>query len=735
MPEISSYVGPLRAIALTSCVLLGAFGVVSPVLSLQRQLDRLFASALVAFLFIVLGLESLSLFHAMSLGPVVLLSTAFGGVGLTAWFCRGKTPLGQTPADGSRGDSKWERLAITLGGMLAGWALLYYLLRGLLLPVMTVSDAPIYHLFFAVRWWQAGWIELVPTPFGELAASYFPANGDLWLTWLVITEEGGTLAKVGQWPFAFLGGLAIHGLGRQCGVRGSAAMVPAVLWLTTFLVLFSASLANVDLIFGVWFLVAVYFWTRFREERQMGDRGLVPLLFASLASGIVVGTKSVGLAFVALLLGFLLPSIGRGHGRWTRLAIVLLGIALPSAFWFSRNLWLTGNPLYPLELRLFEVEWLRGWYTTDAMKQSGYHLPPSDWPILLDRLSLVVDLRLLWLWPVSLLVGLGTLSRRGIASHSWLPAWFAALAIAQVLLFWFVIPYNTQERFLLPALGLGIVPLALLVERRPWLRFCILCLVAWHLVTPAWGTRFALEGRVERVLLLPVLREPLSQGSLVHAAALPLGILVAGMLAMTRRSIAPWGAVIVLLAASMFATSPLRRALANRPELAFYPSADFGLRLLPAWLALEEATRGTPAKVAYAGTNLPYYLSGSHLRNRVRYVDVAGRVDWRPNLDHEDRRNQGLHVTSPNPWPDWYREQPNFDRWLEALDSLGVEFLFVARENRHGREEESRGPPPFPIELAWADAHPERFERLPTSMEQPTPWARAYRVKRPTPGE
>ena len=53
-------------------------------------------------------------------------------------------------------------------------------MRSLLLPVKVVSDGPIYHLWFAARWWQDGALELIAAPFGDNVVTYFPAVGDLW---------------------------------------------------------------------------------------------------------------------------------------------------------------------------------------------------------------------------------------------------------------------------------------------------------------------------------------------------------------------------------------------------------------------------------------------------------------------------------------------------------------------------------------------------------------------------
>ena len=38
-----------------------------------------------------------------------------------------------------------------------------------------------------------------------------------------------------------------------------------------------------------------------------------------------------------------------------------IAILLPCSFWFARNLWITGNPLYPLDVSLFNHRILCGW--------------------------------------------------------------------------------------------------------------------------------------------------------------------------------------------------------------------------------------------------------------------------------------------------------------------------------------------------------------------------------------
>ena len=715
-------------------------------------LDRLFATAVIGFVLILLGMEALSLVGGIGVPGALGISGFALVVGLAfAWIERrgdgnrsqqrasgptvvgvgsdASTALCATSADGPPAASSRFVGGLTL--VVAAWAAAHYLLRGIALPVETVSDAPIYHLYFAIRWWKAGHLELAPTPFGELAATYFPANGDVWLCWLVVGSGGELPAKVGQWPFLLLGAASIYGLGRLVGAGWSAALFPAAIWMSVPAVLAFSPVANVDLIFTGFYLVAVYFLIRYWHERDPHALALM-----ALACGVAIGTKAVGLVFAVPLVVTALAVGWRGGNPTRDVALVIAGLLLPCAYWFLRNLYWTGNPLYPLHTELFGRTVLEGWYDRAAMLVSGYHLSPTDWRAFLDRFTAVVDLRLAWLWPVALLGGLsfaGARSRphaerRGVIA-------LTVLAVVLMLVYWFVIPYNTQERFLLPALALGLAPLALLLQGRRWLQAAVLALLVWHLMTPLWQTQFRLNPSNRGAVLLPWDGGRLSGGVVVSGLALPLALGLAwAVLERTRRF--RWIVCgFVVTAGGILAAWPAVRARGRTPELRFYPATYFAPNLLPAWLALEEARGPDGARVAYAGTNLPYYLFGRDLKNEVHYVNVNEHADWLLHDYHRSRRQAGDVELASDPWPAWYRDEPDYDAWLENLRDARIEYLFVARENQHGKRDVREGISEFPVERRWARDHPEVFEpvRLTFQSGAGDPSAELYRVKEAAP--
>ena len=384
-----------------------------------------------------------------------------------------------------------------------------------------------------------------------------------------------------------------------------------------------------------------------------------------------------------------------------------VGLLLPCGFWYGRNLLLTGNPVYPVQIEVVGVPVFHGWYDRAAMLRSGYHLRTDDLTPLAERLTAVIDIRLgsfwhefegtgswwvacllalaaihVFCWPVALLTGL-VAPLRGLSHWNkdqpnwrdrWMRVGLSVLSLAYVGIFWWVVPYQSQERFLFPAVGLAIVPLARLLQGRRWLQL---------------GTVVVLLAHV--TLHLPLVREL----GLPH----------------------PW------------AVAPGK----------FYPSWDFAPNLLPAWEAVEKhssphapLTLPSPlrgegrvrggTRVAYAGTNLPYYCFGRGLRNRVYYVNVNDHANFLPHDYHLARLAAGRTELARDPWPNWYREAPSYEAWLANLHSQGIDLLLVARENQHGRRRRDRVPP-FPMEQQWARAHPEHFEELAVA-----PWAWVYRL-------
>jgi Dolichyl-phosphate-mannose-protein mannosyltransferase len=728
-------------------LLLGSYWIARHGFKQPRGGQAILATALIFWVAATLGLEVLGSARALALAPMLawaLFVCAIGGA--VRWY-RGHADL-ERATDMGAASVSWEAI-VSLALVLS--AAVGLGMRSLLLGVKVVSDGPIYHLYFAARWWKAGRLFLVASPFGENAATYFPANGDLWLTWLMATWGGDRLAKVGQAPFLVVAALAAYACARRLGAGRSASVV-ATCWFASSspLLLFSFE-PNVDTIFVAGYLMAAYFFLR----ASTGEGDTASYCLGALAAGAALGTKSVGVVFVPPLLCLALVAIMvQRVGARTRLirTALILGVPVVSGgFWYIRNALLTANPLYPLEVRMLGRTVLPGWYLTDAMRTSPYYLPATEWRALGDIMLGVLDPRLAPFWIASLFAGwmIGNAKSEGAKR---LIAIFSFMAVLNVVLYWVCIPYRTQQRFMLQALGLAVVPLAITLDRSRWLMRGAVVLLALHILTPQGWPFAGPDGSIPWDLtpLIPnAMPDPVSMSSRMGTALRPdenmrsvwplarlLGTVIFALATVwawtwifgdSRRSrpraklVVALGSSALLLMVGTIDAVPV--GLDSR--LTFYPGFPDFIR---GWLALESRSGVAGARVAYTGTNIPYYLLGQGLRNDVRYINIDRHRDWLLHDYHREALTRG-NGTWPNSRPGWDRIQPDYQAWVDNLDAAGIQLVVITRTNPREGAHNAADSNNFPIERQWADAHPERFEPIYGQRER-DPWFRLYRFQR-----
>jgi hypothetical protein len=727
----------------------GAWWLVGSGLRQTRWLDRTLAACVLGLSWCVLGLEILGTAGLLRVGPLLLWSSVLFAAGLfVAWRGRRRSV---PPSAGQTAPEPWRAETI-LSISLVLWVCVELGMQSLLLPVKVVSDGPIYHLYFAVRWWKAGRLFLVAAPFGENGATYFPANGDLWFTWLMATWGGDRLAKVGQAPFLLIAVAAAAGLARTLGAsRNSSALAACWFVTSTSLLIFSFE-ANVDTIFVACYLTAAHFWLRY----ALAEAGPAALILGGLAAGLALGAKPVGVVLVPPVLVLAVAAIAVGTRSWgeflTSFTAILASTFLTSGFWFLRNFWLTGNPLYPLHLELLGLPVLRGWYGPQAMRSSIYYLPVSDWRALLDTLLAVADPRLAPLWLAAICGAWAAGSKQSPAIDRW--TWrLSALAVLNIALYWLCIPYRTQQRFMLQGLGLATAPLARWFDRSRGLRLAAAVLLAMHVLTPQnwplsrrpdeipWDFSPMIPSAIDAPLSLYArLGHALQPGHTTVALIRLIVLLCMGCCAMLavwavcrkstmrrgrRRSwVLAMAATLFLMMLGVFDTGVLqidRRALFYPPYPEFYAG----------WQSLESFSGPSGTRVAYAGTNIPYYLFGSGLRNEVYYVNIDAHRDWLLHDYHKAAMARG-EPTWPNSRPGWDRAEPDFHAWLANLEAHRIGLLVVTRVNPGEGAHNIADADGFPLERRWAETHRELFEPLYGQAECDRLF-RLYRFRGPSP--
>ena len=696
-------------------------------------LSYLVAAAVLSWTWVTLGLQTLGFLGFLERAPLLGWCMVGGllSLGLTAFSAR---PGSTAWRDDLSPEPRPQPLLMILISALLLWLGLTLTARSLMSPVKVVSDGPIYHLYFANRWWEEGRIHWIASPFGESAATYFPANGELWFTWLITSWGGDRLARIGQLPFLVLSCITLYGLIRRLGCSIAASYL-AVAWFATLLPLALFSLEpNVDTIFLAGYLVSVYFAYLYLNE-EANPRLLI---LSGLGAGLALGTKPTALVFIPpwlLLLSYLVLRTRSSSPRWTSLLALWAACVLPSGVWMIRNLAVTGNPWYPLHLELFGRVLLQGWYPRSAMWKSPFFISVRNWRALVDNLILVLDARLTLIWVAAALGlwGMG-LSKATPIKRRWIVG-FCLLGLLNVALYWLVIPYRTQQRFMLHGIALLTVPLAALFYRWTSLRWICLGLLAIHLLTNMnWP--FAAADQISpwslEKLIAPVgdsmIRIPLNAQDWVSVIQPPRDLLEGMHQSYFRMRLGLGFISLVVAALWVFSKRSLRARfllVAGTSGLALaaacgwiglwlgtlnyqYPEFEY----YPAWTFLEGISPSRGSRIAYAGTNLPYYLLGKGTRNQVSYVNIDEHPTWQMHHYQQAALAAGGPKLWDSPRPGWDRMSPDISAWLTNLQNQRVEFLFVAQANPAEGEFNCVDPENFPIERVWADQHPDRFKLI-----------------------
>ncbi|MFQ5653196.1 MAG: hypothetical protein ACE5GW_00520, partial [Planctomycetota bacterium] len=310
-------------------------------------------------------------------------------------------------------------------------------------------DSLTYHLMLPARWIERGSLELLPTPFGDIALTYTPAAVEGFFLGLMLPGGSDLLARVGQLPFLLLGALLVTqlaaGSGDAPGACGrddrrgrlsSAIAALIFLFLPELLIQGTGSMADVAAC--AWFLAAF--------QRLEGWR----------LGGMFLGSRYTSVVFTPLLL---LPLLRRPGPRWRDWGILAAAALLTGAYPYLRNLILTGNPIYPLQVEIGGRVLLPGLFTHSATEASPFHVQGLEmaWRGLLLPAFGIAGLA----W-----AGLGALAP-WVARHA-RGRRLAATAAGMILLHFAVVPYDSNLRFLFPAWGLLSAAAAASLGARGW---------------------------------------------------------------------------------------------------------------------------------------------------------------------------------------------------------------------------------------------------------------------------
>jgi len=544
-------------------------------------------------------------------------------------------------------------------------------------------DSLNYHFTFPVEWIKHGNLNMPITINDDPTPTYYPINNNLIYLWLIFPFKNVFLADIGQAPFFIMAFLACYSIARKLNLNREYSFIAASLFSITPNYFKQIEFGYADIMMAALFLISLNFLLLLNRDFRFRN-----LFFVSISSGIFLGTKTVCIPYSAILTVFLLyifignvKSLGlkkiSGCFLFFTTVFILFG-----GFGYIRNFILTGNPLYPLNARIFGYHIFKG-----VMHAVTYraHWLREDFNLykLFFREGMGVQFVLLFFPAMILSLPIMFIKNRRKAMDFNL-FYVLLLPLLLYLTFRYLIP-QLWTRFLYPFLGVSAIASVYMLSKLkvPNKAIKIITIVCFL------GSIAELAGHAELgfcllaslliYLLLPIIVKVVSNKKLVLKLAL-IGIILF--------------AITLKILAIDYDKNEFRRYVTNSP---------LWREETLAWRWLNENTDGN--RIAYVGRPVPFPLYGTNFKNDVYYVSVNekppvlhafkdGHLEWGYNYYniHMKIREDGN-----------YREKANFNIWHNNLLIEKTDYLFVYRLHQTDFTI-------FPIEDEWAKKHPRKFE-------------------------
>jgi hypothetical protein len=332
---------------------------------------RLLSAMVIATALVLLPVQVLAAFELAGwIGPIRIWALTGVQLGVLAaialWTLRrapAKNQVDEALTRGSFPPGKLPAVTWISGAVLAGSYLIFT--ANLVSSYPSGWDALTYHLPVALHWLQNGSLRIA-----SLSAWQYglPGNAEIGMMLLMSTGREALAPAVNVFAIVLLG-VAVYGVAFQLA-RGKKSAVAAVtlIALSMPIVEFQSFSGYVDL-FGTAFLsAAVALFLARKEMLRAGTKGspsTILLFLSAIACGVSIGTKPVFYVYAAVYCWVVAVMLMRESGInsrafWRGIGVVAAGVLLTSVFWFGRGFAATGNPLFPMQVKLGKHVLFRG---------------------------------------------------------------------------------------------------------------------------------------------------------------------------------------------------------------------------------------------------------------------------------------------------------------------------------------------------------------------------------------
>ena len=222
-------------------------------------------------------------------------------------------------------------------------------------------DPLTFHLPNVARWIQTGTVWQIDQFVPLLAQGNYPHNGDALLLSTVLPWHNDFLVRLPITFYLVALAVAVFAVARELGAtRAASALAAAVVVSMPVVGLATIPRALPDSLMWATYTCGVLFLLRHARTRRRSD-----LVVAGVALAIACGTKWYGVSSVPVVIGIWLVArllaarraaqpgaLKRALGE----GVLVGGLAfLGTALWLVRNLALSGNPVFPLQVKPFGI--------------------------------------------------------------------------------------------------------------------------------------------------------------------------------------------------------------------------------------------------------------------------------------------------------------------------------------------------------------------------------------------
>jgi hypothetical protein len=348
-----------------------------------------------------------------------------------AWAAGPRAPRAALGGVCARQAAKGMRWWTIAWGMLASLLLARVALHGLW-AFPSDWDTLAYHVPLVDHWLRNGTLYVPACAFW-----YSPGNNEALGLWLVAPFSGDFLIALNNLPALILLASAAVELLSAFGVSPSLSHLASMAIVATRATWRQIVSAENDVAVAALFLAMLVYGLRYARRGRRAD-----LALASLAVGLLSGVKyyALGYAGVAGLAVLSIVAVLRGWRVAARAAAVgLAGIVVLSGYWYLRNAWASGTPLYPKGFTEATDTWsaIRPDSRTSTLLGSGRS---EVWPLLAFSVAThagACQLAAALLLPATLLwLALSARQRRnGLARTRILRTWLVPLTVLSFLVF------------------------------------------------------------------------------------------------------------------------------------------------------------------------------------------------------------------------------------------------------------------------------------------------------------